>query len=110
MSLFSTYLMTFRIGSKAFPIVALALAALVELLSQQPHQLNIPTGFLFQQPAGAKAVEITINKQLQQIPRMVRRPPSIVRDGMFKPKHCQVQTIHERVDEADGIICTNIFV
>jgi len=81
-----------------------------DYFSQQLHHLNIPTGFLFQQSAGTEAVEITIDKQLQQIPRMVGRSTGIAGDGTLKPERCQVQTVNECIDEADRIIFTDVFV
>jgi hypothetical protein len=57
-----------------------------------------------------RRLRVTMDKQLQQIPRMARRPHGVFRDSTLKPKFCQVQAIHKRVHEADGIICADIFI
>src|ERR1700691_5273463 len=52
--------------------------------SQQPHQLNVPSALRFQSPRGTDLLQIAVQVKLQQIARIITRPPSLGRLGALK--------------------------
>src|SRR5580765_366765 len=77
--------------------------------SQQPHQLDVAPTLRLQPSRGTDLLEITVQIELQQIPRIVARPSGVGRLGAFKSQIRHVQPIHERIDHPAHMIVRNQF-
>src|SRR6202011_5207626 len=70
----------------------------------QPHQLNVALGLPFKAPTGLQAVEIPINVDLQQYPRVVRRTPSVRRRHALEAKTREIQSVDEDIDHPNRVV------
>src|SRR6266478_2375878 len=77
--------------------------------SQQPHQLDIAPTLRLQPSRGTDLLEITVQIELQQITRIVARPPGVGCLGAFKSQIRHVQPIHKRIDHPAHMIVRNQF-
>jgi hypothetical protein len=67
---------------------------------QQPHDLQIAPGLPFEPPTGPHPIQVSINIQLQQVPRIVRRTPRPSRPRPLKTQGVHLQRVHKHIDDA----------
>jgi len=79
-------------------------------MPQQPDHLDITVGLGFQAAAGAGAVQITVDVELQQISRRVAGTAGGFRLDAGETSCPKVETIDKGLDEPDGIFCGNVIV
>src|SRR3954454_415517 len=79
-------------------------------MPQQPDHLDITVGFGFQAAAGAGAVQIAVDVELQQISRRVARTTRRLRNRADKPKRREVQPVDECLNEPYRIIGSDVIV
>src|SRR5262249_55050193 len=79
-------------------------------LFQQPHQVDIPMGFLLQTTARTQAVEIAVNIQLQEIAGIVRRASGRGSCDTVKAQSCKIEFVDKGINEADGVLFCNIVI
>src|ERR1700688_3421671 len=75
--------------------------------SQQPRQLNVPSALRFQSPRGTDLLPIAVQVELQQIVRIITRPPSLGRLGALKSPTRHVQPIDKCIDDPAYMIIRN---
>jgi hypothetical protein len=74
--------------------------------AQQPHNLDIASGFSFQPPARLNPVQISIDIKLQENRRMIRRTPRRRRVHPNETHLGQIERI-KHVDHANRVILVN---
>jgi len=77
---------------------------------QQPHELGVAVRLLLQPPAGAKAVEVTVEVKPQQIAGIVPGAAGLRRHRPLDAQRRQVQLRYEGVEEADRIVRRDVIV
>ncbi len=75
--------------------------------TQQPHHLDIASGFSFEPPARLHPVQITVDVKLQQNRGMVRRPTSRRRLNSLEAHLGQIERIDKCIDDANRITVVN---
>src|SRR5439155_23637725 len=65
---------------------------------------NIPPRLPFEPSARTHLVQISVEIKLQQIPRIVRRPPRRFRLNLRKPQPCKVKAIHKGIYDPNRAI------
>ena len=70
----------------------------------QPHQLDIALRFALQPPARLHAIEISVDVDLEQQGRVIRRPPRRRRLCAIEAKTQEIELFDERVDHADRVV------
>ena len=72
--------------------------------TQQPHDLDIASGFSFEPPARLHLVQIAVDVQLEENRGMVRRPAGCLGIDPAEPKLGQIEVVDEDVDDANWIV------
>jgi hypothetical protein len=75
--------------------------------TQQPHNLDIASGFPFEPPARLHLVQITVHVELQENRRVVRRPTRCRWLNPFEAHFSQIERIDKRIDHANRITLVN---
>ena len=75
--------------------------------AQQPHNLDIASGFSFQPPARLNPIQISIDIKLQEDRRMIRRPTSCRRVHPSETHFGQIERINKYVNHADRVTSVN---
>src|SRR5205807_8459 len=75
--------------------------------TQQPHDLNIASGFSFKPSARLNPVQIAIDVKLQENRGMVRGSASRRRLYPLKAHLSQIERIHKHVDHANRVALVN---
>jgi hypothetical protein len=75
--------------------------------TQQPHHLDIASGFPFEPPARLHPVQIAINVKLQENRGVVRGPTSRRRLHPLKAHLGQIERIDKHVDHANRVALVN---
>src|SRR5438034_3999609 len=70
----------------------------------QPEHFNIAPRLAFEPSARTHLVQISVEIKLQQIPRIVRRPPRRFRLNLRKPQPCKVKAIHKGIYDPNRAI------
>lgn len=73
--------------------------------AKQPHQLHIALAFSLQPARGAHLIEVSIQIQLEQIGRIVRRATRPAQQGMSQAQLSQIQHPHKGLDDPARVIC-----
>src|ERR1019366_10767238 len=73
--------------------------------SQQP--LNVPSALRFQSSRGTDLLQIAVQVELQQIARIITRPPSLGRLGALKSQTNHVQPSDKCIDDPAHMIIRN---
>jgi hypothetical protein len=71
---------------------------------EQPHHFDVAASFTLEPAARMHTVEITINVELQERGRMIRRPTCAGRLNATEPKFSQIEGRNEGVDHANRIV------
>jgi len=75
--------------------------------TQQPHDLDIASGFSFEPPARLNPVQIAVNVKLEENRRVVRGPTSRRRLNPFKAHLSQIECIDKYVDHPNRVALVN---
>jgi len=78
--------------------------------SQQPHQLHIAPALAFQSPRGTNLLQIPVQIKLQQISRIVSRPPCLGRFCPHKSQPLHVDPVDQCVNHPAKMITRNQFL
>jgi hypothetical protein len=78
--------------------------------SQQPHQFQVHFRFPLQQPRRTHSMQIAVQVEPQQIPRVISWPARLRRRRASEPQLIQLETADEGIDEANGIIFGDIIL
>src|SRR5215218_9826251 len=73
-------------------------------MAEEPDHLDVTVGLGFQAAAGAGAVQMAVNVQLQQIRRSIARAACRLRNRADKPERREVQPVDKRLDEPHRVI------
>src|SRR5262249_19755509 len=73
----------------------------------EPHDLNVAASLTLKSPARLNAVEVTVDVELEQHRRMVRRSAGDFRINPVEPQGGQIELIHKYVDHTDRIVFAN---
>jgi hypothetical protein len=76
--------------------------------AQKPHDLDIARTLALQPARRAHFVKVAIKIKLQQIPRIIGRPPYHCRHRPPEPEPPHVETVHKRVDHPNRRIRCHI--
>jgi len=76
----------------------------------EPHDFDVAMRFPFQLTAGAYAVEIAIEVELQEITRVIRRSTGILENSMGETHLIQVKGVEECVDKANGAFLRDVII
>jgi len=77
---------------------------------QQPDHLDVAVGLGFQPATGSNTVQVAVDVKLQQIGRVVARPPSSLRIDADKASRGQIQSIDEGFDKSHGILRADVII
>src|SRR5439155_4117337 len=75
--------------------------------TQQPHDLDIASGFSFEPPARLNPVQIAVNVKLKQNRGMIRRPTSRRRLNPFKAHLSEIERSDKHVNHTNRITLDN---
>jgi hypothetical protein len=70
----------------------------------ETHQLHVALGLALQAAARLHAVEVTVDVELEQHPRVIRRAGGRERINPPEAERAQLQLLDEDVDHPDGIV------
>src|SRR4029434_10779393 len=76
--------------------------------SRQPHELDVALRLELQAETGLNAIKITVDVELQQHRRVVRRPARRRRINPTEAKRIQIKPIDEDLDHANRILRFNV--
>src|SRR3954466_8165320 len=79
-------------------------------MAEKPDHLDIAVSLGFQAPAGAGAVQIAVDVELQQISRRVARTTRRLRNRADKPKRRKVQPVDKCLDEPHRVVSSDVIV
>jgi len=79
-------------------------------LLQQPQQFDIAVRLLLQAAAGAQAIEVAVQVELQEITRMIRRASCGSGSDTLEAEGLKIEVIDEGIEKADRILCRDIVV
>jgi len=77
---------------------------------EQPYQLEIAAGFLFQLAARADAIEVAVDIQLEEVGRVIGWAPGLLEDGVLEAETCQIKRVGKGIQEADGVVLGDVLI
>jgi hypothetical protein len=75
--------------------------------TSEPHHLNIAACLTLKPPARLNPIEITVNVELEQHRRMVRRPAGDLGINPAEPQIGQIELIDKDVNHTNRIVLAN---
>lgn len=77
-------------------------------LAKKPHQFGVALRLPLQPPARLHLVQVAVEVQLQQLARVIARPPRRGRPYPAKTQRRQVQLIDEDIDHPDRVVLRHV--
>lgn len=79
-------------------------------LAGQPHDLHVDLAFALHPPGRPRTVEVAVDQDLEQDPRVIGRPPHVIWFDSVESKGDHVKTVGEGVNQPHRAVRGDILV